>query len=167
MEDAALGALRRAGAGGPRPAGAGRAGPPGAPFGGPLGLRCGIDRRIADADLASRLDVARVRRARLIAPVDAPRLDEADWALLAGLNDLLAHQPQRSPASSRAAATPRLATNLAWLCERIPAPRDIEGTLSRHATFARALEIGAHRLDGVVVDGARPASAASRRPRAC
>ena len=64
------------------------------PFGGLLGLRLGVaggeSRRILDADLASRLDVARVRRARLLAAADTlPDVDEGDWAVLAALNDLL------------------------------------------------------------------------------
>jgi hypothetical protein len=119
------------------------------PFGGPLGLRSGIQRRIVDADLASRLDVARVRRARLMAPVDAlPELDEGDWALLAALNDLLqlTNHNLTSPLTRGRHAC--LVANLRWLCERIPAPRDVASALSRHATFARALEIA--RTDSTV-----------------
>lgn len=112
------------------------------PFGGPLGLRCGIDRRLADADLQNRLDVARVRRARLVAPVDAlSPLDEADWALLAALNDILQLTNHNLTSAITRGRYARLLANLRWLCARIPAPRDIANTLSRHATFARALEI--------------------------
>ena len=60
------------------------------PFGGRLGFSLGIQREIVDLDLRSRLDVARVRRARLLAPIDAlPPLDEGDWAVLAAFNDLV------------------------------------------------------------------------------
>ncbi|MFT3771962.1 MAG: hypothetical protein QM820_41680 [Minicystis sp.] len=119
------------------------------PFGGPLGLRCGVDRRLADADLASRLDVARVRRARLLAPVDTlPELDEADWALLAALNDLLQLTNHNLASAFTRGRYARLVSNLRWLCERIPAPRDVAGALARHATFARALELS--RTDATV-----------------
>lgn len=112
------------------------------PFGGPLGLRCGVERRLADADLASRLDVARVRRARLLAPVDTlPELDEAEWALLAALNDLLQLTNHRLTSPLTRGRYARIAANIRWLLDRVPAPRDVGQALARHATFARALEI--------------------------
>jgi hypothetical protein len=119
------------------------------PFGGPLGLRLGIGRRFVDADLATRLDVARVRRARLLVPADTlPDLDEGDWAALAGLNDLLqlTNHNLGSPLTRGRYAT--ILANLRWLCDRIPAPRDVLGALSRHATFARALDLA--RTDSAV-----------------
>jgi hypothetical protein len=112
------------------------------PFGARLGLRLGIQREIVDTALRTELDVARVRRARLLAPVDAlPRIDEGDWAALAALNDLLQLTNQHLAGPFTRGRYARMAANLRWLCERIPAPRDIEGALSRHATFARALEL--------------------------
>jgi hypothetical protein len=119
------------------------------PFGGPVALRCGVDRRLADADLAARIDVARVRRARLLAPVDTlPPLDEASFALLAGLNDILQLGNHRLTSPLTRGRYARLAANLRWLCDRVPAPRDVEGALARHATFARALELA--RVDSKV-----------------
>lgn len=119
------------------------------PFGGPLGLRLGIGRRILDLDLATRLDVARVRRARLLAPVDTlPELDEGDWAALAALNDLLQLSNHHLAGAFTRGRYGRLVENLRWLCERIPAPRDVGAALSRHATFARALEMA--RTDSTV-----------------
>jgi hypothetical protein len=119
------------------------------PFGGPLGLRLGIGeapgsgRRIADAELCTRLDVARVRRARLLVPSDAlPGLDEGDWAVLAALNDILQLTNHHLGGPLTKGRYPRVLANLRWLCERIPAPRDVEGALSRHATFARVLDLG-------------------------
>ncbi len=112
------------------------------PFGAKLGLRLGIEREIVDTALRTELDVARVRRARLLAPIDAlPRLDEGDWAALAALNDLLQLTNQHLAGPFTRGRYARMAANLRWLCDRIPAPRDIEGALSRHATFARALEL--------------------------
>jgi len=112
------------------------------PFGGPLGLRIGVGREMADLDLRSQLDVARVRRARLLAPVDTlPPLDEADWAVLAALNDILLVTHHELGGVFTRGRYARLLGNLRWLCERIPTPRDVLGVLSRHATFGRALEI--------------------------
>jgi hypothetical protein len=113
------------------------------PFGGPLALRVGVGgRRVGDAELSTRLDVARVRRARLLAPTDTlPDLDEGDWAVLAALNDLLQVTNHHLGGPFTRSRHGRLLSNLRWLCERIPAPRDVLAALSRHATFARALEL--------------------------
>jgi hypothetical protein len=119
------------------------------PLGGPLGLRVGVGRRIADADLASRIDVARVRRARLLSPVDAlPELDEASFAMLAGLNDLIQITNHNLAGPLTRGRHARVLANVRWLCERIPAPRDVLGALARHATFARALSLA--RTDSTV-----------------
>jgi hypothetical protein len=127
------------------------------PIGGRLGLQIGLQRGlqpgsprvVADADLASRLDVARVRRARLLAPVDTlPELDEATFALLAALNDLLQLTNHHLAGPLTRGRYARLEQNLLWLCERIPPPRDVDGALSRHATFARALDLA--RTDSTV-----------------
>jgi hypothetical protein len=119
------------------------------PFGGPLALRLGIGRRIVDGDLATRLDVARVRRARLLAPVDTlPELDEGDWAVLAALNDLLQLTNHNLAGPLTRGRYARIVANLRWVCDRIAAPRDVLGALSRHATFARALELA--RTDSAV-----------------
>jgi hypothetical protein len=112
------------------------------PFGARLGLRLGIQREIVDLDLRSRLDVARVRRARLLAPVDTlPALDEGDWAVLAAFNDLVQLTNQHLVSVFTRRNYARLLGNVCWLCDRIPAPRDVLGAIARHATFGRALEL--------------------------
>ncbi len=122
------------------------------PFGGPLALRLArlaVSRSLTDGDLAVPLDVARVRRARLLLPTDTlPDLDEGDWAALAGLNDLLQLTNHHLGGPLTRGRYARVLANLRWLCERIPAPRDVLSALSRHATFARALELG--RTDSAV-----------------
>jgi len=123
------------------------------PFGGPLGLRVGVvasERRgVTDGDLASRLDVARVRRARLLAAVDTlPDLDAGDWSVLAALNDLLQLTNHHLAGPLTRGRYARVLANLEWMCERIPAPADVLSALSRHATFARALELA--RTDSTV-----------------
>lgn len=111
------------------------------PLGVELALSVGAGRSISDADLRSRLDVARVRVARLIAPVDTlPELSSYDWALVAALNDLLQLTNHELASALTRGRYRRLHASVCALCERIPPPRTVESALSRHATFARVLE---------------------------
>jgi hypothetical protein len=119
------------------------------PIGADLGLLLGKGRLVDDVELASSISVARVRRARLIAPVDAlPDLDQASFAQLAALNDLIQLTNHHLAGPLTRGRYARLAANVGKLCERIPAPRDVLEALSRHATFARALEVA--RTDSAV-----------------
>lgn len=119
------------------------------PFGAPLGLRLGQGRELQDLDLRTRIDVARVRRARLVAPVDVlPPLDEHEWSMLAALNDLLQLTNHHLGGPLRRGRYGQLLANVQLLCERIPTPRAILGALCRHATFARSLSLT--RTDSVI-----------------
>lgn len=114
---------------------------PARPFGVEIALQVGAGRSITDADLRSRLDVARVRVARLIAPVDTlPELSSYDWALVAALNDLLQITNHELSSAVTRGRHRRLLASVAALCERVPPPRTLGSALSRHATFARVLE---------------------------
>ncbi|MFO0589173.1 MAG: hypothetical protein U0441_16675 [Polyangiaceae bacterium] len=119
------------------------------PFGPRLGLAIGEGRKIADSELRSRLDVARVRVARLLAPVDTVAdISPEDAALIAALNDLLqvSNLDLSGPFTrSRHAKLLEAATELA---RSVPAPRTIAEALSRHTVTARALE--AIRTDTIV-----------------
>lgn len=113
----------------------------------PLGPQIGYvlgagDRRISDDDLRSQLGVARVRRARLIAPVDTlPDLSPAEWSLAAALNDLLqATNHELSGALTRGRHA-KVLDGVGRLLEAVPSPRTTLEALVRHATFARVLEI--------------------------
>jgi hypothetical protein len=111
------------------------------PLGVRVGLAIGAGRVISDADLRSRLDVARVRIARLVAPVDTvPDLSAHDWALVAGLNDLLQVTNHELAGPLTRGRHARLLASVVELCERVLAPRTVAAALSRHATFARVLE---------------------------
>ncbi|MCC6559111.1 MAG: hypothetical protein IT372_39810 [Polyangiaceae bacterium] len=111
------------------------------PFGAKLALEIGAGRSISDPDLRSRLDVARVRIARLVAPVDTVAdLSAADWALVAGLNDLLQATNHELTGPLTRGRHAKLLACVRELCELVPAPRHIGAALSRHATFARVLE---------------------------
>lgn len=112
------------------------------PFGPRLGLAIGEGRKINDSDLRSRLDVARVRIARLLAPVDTVSdIAPEEIALVASLNDLLqvSNLDLSGPFTrSRHANLLQSATSLA---RAVPAPRTIAEAISRHTVTARALEV--------------------------
>jgi hypothetical protein len=102
----------------------------------------GAERLPADLDLASRVQLARVRRARRLVPLD--RLGPptaAEWALAALLSDILqAASPAFDAALRRGAANRILSVALKGL-ERIPLPGSPKDALSRHTWFARLLDI--------------------------
>lgn len=112
------------------------------PFGARLARVIGQQRTITDAALRSSLDVARVRRARLIAPVDTVEpLGEADFALAAGLNDLLQATNHELGGLFTRGRHARLIGSVAELCRLVAAPRTIGEALSRYSTFCRVLEL--------------------------
>jgi hypothetical protein len=112
------------------------------PFGALLGLTIGEGRTIDDAALAARIGEARVRRARLYAPVDAlPDLDAPSFALAAALNDLIQLTNHELAGALTRGRYARLWLNLRFLCDRIPPPADVGAALSRHATFGRVFEL--------------------------
>ena len=112
------------------------------PIGARLALAMAEGREIADNDLRSRIDVARVRRARLLAPVDTlPPLDASEWALAAGLSDLLQITNHELAGGLTSGRREKLLLSVSQLCERVPPPRSVGEALARHATFARAGEL--------------------------
>jgi hypothetical protein len=115
---------------------------PARPFGPRLGLAIGEGRTVADSDLRSQLDVARVRIARLLAPVDTVHdLTPEDFALAAAFNDLLqVSNLDLSGPFTRARHTQLLDAAVS-LASAVPRPRSIAEALSRHTVFARALEV--------------------------
>jgi len=112
------------------------------PFGQRLGLALGEGRKLADSDLRSQLDVARVRVARLLAPVDTVlEITPEDIALAAAFNDLLqVSNLDLSGPFTRSRHVKLLESAVALACG-VPRPRTIAEALSRHTLFARALEV--------------------------
>lgn len=111
------------------------------PFGS-MALTVGQDARILDADVRTNLDVARVRRARLLAPIDVlPELSESDWAIAAVLNDLLQVTNHNLGGVFTMSRYGALIASVLDLCSRIARPRDVGEALTRHATFARVMEL--------------------------
>lgn len=112
------------------------------PFG-RLAATIGQGRRMVDSDLRSRIEVARVRRARLVAPVDSlPDFDAADWAIAAVLNDLLQLTNHELGGALTKGRYAKLFRSVLEGCTQIPPPRDLAAVISRHATFARVMELG-------------------------
>lgn len=115
---------------------------PVAPIGAELALELGVGRRISDDDLRGRVDVARVRQARLLAPIDTlPDISPAEWALVAALNDLLqsANHELSGPFTRGRHST--LLSSTERLLSAIGRPRTTLEAIVRHTTFARILEL--------------------------
>ncbi len=112
------------------------------PFGASLALGIDGEPRIVDDDLRTHVDLARVRVARTLLPVDTlGDIPAADWALAAAWNDLLqATNHHLSGVFTRGRHVALLRSVEAHVA-RIAAPRSIGEAVARHATFARALEL--------------------------
>jgi hypothetical protein len=112
------------------------------PVGAKLALTLGRGQAIVDQDLRSRIALVRVRRARLLAPVDfLPEIGEDEVALACAFNDLL---QLTNPALQGALShdrVPRLLESVLALSERVPPPSTVAAALARHATFSRALHV--------------------------
>jgi hypothetical protein len=122
---------------------------PGRPIGARAALAFGPDRAPVDFDRLAHVQLARVRCARRLYPID--RLagpTAAEWALAAALHDLIqsAHPSLAGP--FRRNAPSKLASLAEATVERVPAASTVADALSRHTWFARVLEIA--RTDTVV-----------------
>jgi hypothetical protein len=120
------------------------------PFGGKNALVIGDHRApVLDPDLLSRCELARVRTARKIAPVDtfdaAPTGNE--WALAAVLHDLVQSTHPGFDAAFRRNAPKRLLEVAQLTLERIPPPVNVGDALSRHTWFARMFELSRTDVD--------------------
>lgn len=120
-------------------------------LGGPITPRHAIGARAAaalaglapnDRDLASRVAIGRVRRARRLVPVDAvPAPTGADWALAAALHDLFhAANPSFCTALRRGLAA-RILDVATMTLERVAPPATVSDALARHTWFARVEDV--------------------------
>jgi hypothetical protein len=113
-----------------------------APFGPKLALSIEGAPRIVDNDLRSQVDVARVRVARSVVPVDTlPDIPAADWALVAGLNDLLQATNHHLSGPFTRSRHSALVSAVEELVGRITPPRTWLDALNRHATVSRVNEV--------------------------
>jgi len=115
---------------------------PGRPIGGRAALALGQDRTVADADRHAHVQLARIRVARRLVPVD--RLPDAtveEWALAACLHDLVQSTHPGLEGLFSGGAAEKLTAIALETIRRIAKPRTVGEALSRHTWFARMFEI--------------------------
>ncbi len=105
-------------------------------------LTVGQNERLLDPDARTNLDVARVRQARLLAPVDVlPELTAADWSVAAVLNDVLQVTNHNLGGTFTMSRYGALIRSILTVCPQIHRPHDVGEALARHATFARVMDM--------------------------
>lgn len=116
---------------------------PGKILGARKALAIGIQRSVTNIDLASHVEIARIRIARKIAPIDriAP-LTAQEWALAACLHDIVQSTHPGLSGFFRKDAGRRILGLVNLALDRIAAPSNARAALSRHTIFSRVLEIG-------------------------
>ena len=122
---------------------------PGKLFGGKQALSIGDHRAPTDVDLLSRTELARVRVARRLAPIDT--LDGtpsgAEWALAAVLHDLVQSTHPGFDAAFRRSGPKRILEVIEKTLERIPIAANVGEALSRHTWFSRMFELARTDVD--------------------
>jgi hypothetical protein len=112
-------------------------------FGGKNALSIGDGRSPTDIDALSRTQLARVRIARKLAPIDrfepAPSGDE--WALAAMLHDLVLATHPGFNTVFRRRGPQRILDVIEKTIERVPPPRTVGDALSRHTWLSRMFEL--------------------------
>ena len=98
--------------------------------------------RSLDPELAARVQAARVRRARRLAPIDLlAAATPAEWTLAAALHDLLQVANPAFDTGLRRSAAGRILEVARETIERVPAAANVREALSRHTWFARVFDI--------------------------
>ncbi len=109
------------------------------PFGPALALSIGVGRSVPDDEVRSRMDVARIRVVRQVAPLDfLPPISAAEFALAAALNDLLQSTNHLLSGPLTRGRHHKLLTATQTLLQAIPPPLTTLEVLTRHAAFSRA-----------------------------
>ncbi|MDB4945380.1 MAG: hypothetical protein JWP97_4914 [Labilithrix sp.] len=113
------------------------------PFGGKNAFSIGEGRAPIEQDLLSRTQLARVRVARKLVPID--RFEAApsghEWAIAAMLHDLVQAAHPGFDAVFRRSGPKRLLEVIDRTLERIPPPAHAGEALSRHSWFSRLFEL--------------------------
>ena len=112
-------------------------------FGGKNALSIGDGRAPTDFDALSRTQLARVRIARKLAPIDRfdPEPTGDEWALAATLHDLVIATHPGFNALFRRSGPMRILSVIEKTIERIPPPRTVGNALSRHTWLSRMFEL--------------------------
>jgi hypothetical protein len=115
---------------------------PGKPVGGRNALGIG-ERTPSDVGTLSAVQLARVRVARRLAPVDLfePAPSPHEWALGAVLHDLVQAAHPGFDAVFRRSGPARMLTVIDRTLELVPSPETAGDALSRHTWFSRMLDL--------------------------
>ncbi len=116
---------------------------PGKILGAKKALAMGASRSVTNIDLAAHVDLARIRIARKLAPIDriAP-MTAHEWSLAACLHDILQSTHPNLAGLFRSDASRRILDLVNLALDRIPTSKNAQEALSRHTIFSRTLEIG-------------------------
>jgi hypothetical protein len=107
-----------------------------------VALAIGDDRPLGDVDRVAHLQLARVRIARRLAPVDRlGPLRAAEWAVLAALHDLVQSTHPDLKGTFRTSAPKNVVDLVDKTLERVPPPPTVQAALSRHTLLSRMFEI--------------------------
>lgn len=121
---------------------------PGKPIGGKNALAIG-ERPPSDVATLSHVDLARVRVARRIAPVD--RFEQAptgtEWTIAAVLHDLVQSTHPGFDAVFRRSGPRRILDVIEKTLDVVPAPANVGDALSRHTWFSRMFELARTDVD--------------------
>lgn len=122
---------------------------PGKPFGGKHALSIGDHRQPSDVELLSRTELARVRVARKLAPIDTlePAPNANEWALAAVLHDMVQATHPGFDAVFRRTGPKRILDVVEKTLDRIPPPSNVGDALSRHTWFSRMFELARTDVD--------------------
>lgn len=116
---------------------------PGKPIGGRAALSIGEHRAPSDSVTLSLVDLARVRVARRVAPID--RFEQAptgtEWALAAVLHDLVQATHPGFDAVFRRSGPKRLLDVIDKTLDVLPPPADVGDALSRHTWLSRMFDL--------------------------
>ncbi|MBX3258898.1 MAG: hypothetical protein KF782_04215 [Labilithrix sp.] len=122
---------------------------PGKLFGGKNALALGDHRQPSDVDLLSRSELARVRIARRLAPIDtlSPAPSGSEWALAACLHDIVQATHPGFDAVFRRSGPRRILDVVEKTLARVPAPLNVGDALSRHTWFSRMFDLARTDVD--------------------
>lgn len=116
---------------------------PGKILGARKALVIGAERSITNIDLAAHVDLARIRIARKLAPIDRIEpMTQEEWALAACLHDIVQSTHPSLSGLFRSDASHRILTLVNLALDRVQSPKNAHAALSRHTIFSRVLEIG-------------------------
>jgi hypothetical protein len=119
------------------------------PIGEKVALMIGEERVAGDPDLVSHVELARVRRARQIVPLDrlAPA-NAVEWTMACVLHDIVQSTHPGFDAAFRRKSAAKLLFLAEQTLDHVPQVATLADALSRHTWFARTFEIT--RTDTVV-----------------